>query len=401
MDPSSQKGQVSVSRLPFEIETIEYVEFYVGSAFQASHFYCSALGFQLLATAGVETGISDRLSFWVQQGEVNLLLTGASQADSPVAYHTATHGDSVKEIGFRVNDAVIAFQNAVEAGAQPVLEPVRYEDESGQWLIKAAIAAYGDTVHSFIQRSSPDKALWFPGYKTIKHRRSQRPLGINYIDHLAICLEAGTLPQWVHFYQQILGLEEFYQITLHAESGGLNSKALQNRTGTFKLTLVEPVSALQKSQLNEFLKFHRGPGVQHLALHSQDVVQTIRVMQERGVEFLQIPDSYYDTLGDRVGLLNEDLEQLKQFKILADRNEQGYLLQAFTTVVQDRPTFFLEVIQRHGAQSYGEGNFKALFQAVADEQDKRTPSKILPTSLKTAVPIALHSNSLNAVQTAP
>jgi 4-hydroxyphenylpyruvate dioxygenase len=351
-----------------QIKGIDYVEFYVGNAFQTAHFFRTALGFTPVAHAGLETGISDQASFVMEQGNIRLVLTGAIALDSPIAKHVALHGDSIRDVAFRVDDVAQSFEEAVKRGAYPIQEPTSYEDSNGQ-IIKATIAAFGDTVHSFVQRKSY-QGTFFPSYQSIPNSPRVNATGLKQIDHIAICVEAGDLAHYSNFYHQGMGFHESYRMDLDGPNG-MNSRVMENSSGLVKFVICEPASRQSKSQIQEYLRYYGGAGVQHLAFTSNHILETVQAMRVNGFEFLNQPDAYYDALADRVGQIDEDIAELRQLNILADRDEQGYLLQAFTKLLQDRPTLFLEVIQRRGTRSFGQGNIKALFEAVQQEQAKR------------------------------
>jgi 4-hydroxyphenylpyruvate dioxygenase len=365
---TEEKFEVATNRDVIKLNGFDYIQLYVGNARHTAHFYRTTFGFQPVAYAGLETGERDHASFVMEQGEIRLILTSAISPDSPVAAHVSLHGDSVKDIAFRVDDAIAAFDTAIERGATPVLEPTMVEGENGRW-IKATVATCGHTVHSFIQRDS--EFLLFPGYQPLKNLQPAIGSGLTEIDHIALSVEAGSLDRWIEFYKDVLGFHQSHQEDVSTEHSAMNSKVVQNPTGEIKFPMMEPAAGRRKSQIDEYLTFHRGPGVQHLAFLSGDIVQSVRVLRENTIEFLNTPTSYYNMLEDRVGRLDEDPETLQALGILADRDDWGYLLQIFTRPLQTRPTLFMEVIQRSGARGFGGGNIKALFEAVEREQIKR------------------------------
>ncbi|MDZ8026261.1 MAG: 4-hydroxyphenylpyruvate dioxygenase [Nostoc sp. DedQUE11] len=351
-----------------KIQGIDYLEFYVGNATQAAYFYRTAFGFTPIAYAGLETGMCDRLSFLLKQGNIYIVLTGATKPNSEIAKHVALHGDSVKDIAFVVDDATYAFEEMLKRGASPILEPTVFESDEGQ-VIKATIATCGNTVHSLIQRKhSKDKFL--PKYqKTLNPPRSCS-IGITELDHVTIVVEEGQLNSLVNFYSQVLGLHESYKMSIVTKSG-MNLAVMENRKEVINLTLVEPVSTTFKSPLEEYLEFNCGSGVHHIAFLSDNIVSTVRCLQASGIDVAYTPDTYYELLENSTGHICEDLAALRELKILVDWNSEGYLLQTFTKPMQDRPTFFLEIIQRRNNRGFGEGNIKALLEAIEREQVKR------------------------------
>lgn len=354
---------------PLQLKDIDYIEFYVGNVCQAAHFYYTTLGFKPIAYAGLETGIRDHVSFVSEHHSMRLMLTGALSPESPISQYVNLHGDSVKDIAFTVNDAAHAFTEAVMRGARPIMEPTVFGGK-GEQVIKATIAAYGDTVHSFIQRDI-NSSTFLPNYQAIEHPLPDVITGLLAMDHLTISVEQGKLNQWVDFYTQVLGFHESHQEYLETEYSGMNSKVVQNNTGCIKFPIVEPAPGNCRSQIEEFLSFHRGPGIQHIALLSNNIVETVRTLRNNGIEFLQIPDIYYDEREEHIGDMAQDITVLRELNILVDRDEGGYLLQTFTKPLQSRPTVFLEIIQRQGASSFGRANIKALFKAVEREQALR------------------------------
>lgn len=351
-----------------QLQGIDYVELYVGNARQSAHYYRTAFGFTPIAYAGQETGLRDQASVVLQQGESYLLLTAPLGPEGPIAEYVARHGDGVKDIAFRVEDARQAFDASVRWGARPLLEPTEFEDEHGS-MIKATVAAYGDTVHSFIQRDGAT-AAFLPAFQ-----ETQAPAapwtGLHLFDHFAISLPPGEVEHWADFYCQVFGFQQIHEEGIATEYSAMKSKAVQDSTGRAKFVLIEPVPGKRKSQIEEFLKYNQGPGVQHVALHSQDIVRSIHALQENGVGFVTAPGSYYDLLSDRVGSISEDIAALREVNVLVDRDEWGYLLQIFSLPVQSRPTFFIELIQRKEARGFGSGNIQALFKALEYEQARR------------------------------
>jgi 4-hydroxyphenylpyruvate dioxygenase len=349
---------------------IDYVEFYVGNAFQAAHFYASTFGLPTVARAGLETGAKDRVSFLTRLNEIRMIFTSSLRPDGAIAEHVRLHGDSVKDIAFRVRGAAQAFESAVRRGARPVMEPTVYEDEDGR-VVKATIAAFGDTVHSFIERDAYRGDAFFPQYR--KHPNPLFPVsnGLLAFDHIAVSVEAGKLDRWVDFYGEVLGFHQSHQEDVSTEYSAMNSKVVQNSTGQIVFPIVEPALGKRKSQIDEYLSFHCGPGAQHIALLSSDIVKTVRTLRNNGIEFLYTPDTYYDGLEERIGKLEEDIQPLREQNILVDRDGSGYLKQVFTKPLQSRPTVFMEIIAREGARGFGGGNIKALFDAMEREQALR------------------------------
>jgi 4-hydroxyphenylpyruvate dioxygenase len=356
----------------FPINGTDYVEFYVGNAKQASHYYRTAFGFQLVAYRGPETGTRDRASYLLQQNKVRLILTSPIAPDHPAAAHVAKHGDGVRDIALWVDDAREAFDVAVERGARPAQQPTVLKDDAGE-VVLAAIHTYGDTIHSLVERRNY-RGLFMPGFQPVKPHYSPPPVGLQYVDHCVGNVELGAMNTWVKFYQDVMGfrnLISFDDKDISTEYSSLMSKVVASGNDRIKFPINEPAQGRKKSQIDEYLEFYRGPGVQHLAIATDDIIQTVTALRDRGVEFLQVPKSYYDTVQERVGRIDEKLAQLKDLGILVDRDDEGYLLQIFSKPVQDRPTLFYEIIQRKGAKSFGKGNFKALFEAIEREQAAR------------------------------
>ncbi len=357
---------------PLALRGIDYVEFYVGNARQAAHFYRTAFGFTPVAYAGLETGVRDRISFVMQQRNIRLVLTGALSPDSPIAEHVKLHGDGVKDIALEVANVESAFAAAVARGATPLLEPTTIESKWGR-VTKATIHAYGDTVHTFIQRDDYT-GTFLPGYHKITDPAPAVPTGVAAIDHMVGNVELGKMDEWVAFYARVMGFSQLQQFTdddIATEYSALMSKVVQNGSGRIKFPINEPAEGRKKSQIDEYLDFYHGPGVQHIALITPDIIATVRQLRENGIQFLRTPDTYYMALADRVGKIDEDYETLRELGILVDRDDEGYLLQIFTKPTGDRPTVFYEIIQRKGSQGFGAGNFKALFQAIEREQELR------------------------------
>ncbi len=352
-----------------QIKGTDYIELYVGNARQATYFYCAAFGFRPIAYAGLETGMRDRISYVVGNETLHLVLTSPLSSESSIARHVHSHGDGVKDIAFRVENASNAFEQAVASGAQPMMEPTLSEDQEGQ-VTKATILAFGDVVHTFVQRDSY-KGRFLPGYRAIGAIFPTSLTHLMEVDHVAFSASEGTLDQLADFYRRVLGFHQLHEETVITEYSGMNSKVMQNSTGTIKFPISEPIAGKRRSQIEEFLMFHGGPGVQHVAVSSSDIIKTIQKLKTNGIEFLSAPGSYYDMLEARVGHISEDIAALREQNILVDRDEWGYLLQIFSKPLQSRPTFFFEVIQRREALGFGSGNIKALFQAIEREQALR------------------------------
>ena len=349
-----------------QIKGFEHIEMYVGNVRQAAHYYRTAFGFQPVAYAGLETGVRDRTSIVLQQRDVLLVLTAGLVPDGPIARHVAMHGDDIIDIAFAVDNAAAAFEAALKRGAHPVVEPEEIEDDRGRFT-KATIRGRGDMVHSFIEREGFEGGL-FPNFQPIANGFPATPSGLTVIDHVAICTEAGTLDETVDFYIENLGFRHSYTEDILTEYSSMNSKVVENSTGTIKFPIVEPGSGKRKSQIEEYLTYHQGPGAQHVAFATEDMLQTVRELRRNGIEFLPIPAAYYQALKERIGEIDESLEELRQVEILVDRDEWGYLMQIFTRPLMHRPTVFVEIIQRKLARSFGGGNIRALFEAIEREQ---------------------------------
>ncbi len=350
----------------------DYVELYVGNAKQSAYFYKTALGFQSLAYAGLETGVRDRASYVVQQGKIRLVLTTPLTSDNLIAEHIRKHGDAVKVIALEVPDAVDAFVTTVSRGAQPFMEPKEEIDEHGS-VIRSGIHTYGDTVHIFVERKNYS-GVFLPGYEPYTSDYNPTPTGLKFVDHMVGNVGWGEMNKWASFYGHVMGfanLISFDDKDISTAYSALMSKVMTNGNGRIKFPINEPAVGKKKSQIEEFIDFFESPGCQHIAVATDDIVFTVSEMRKRGVEFLHVPGTYYDTVQDRVGVIEEDLLKLKELGIMVDRDEEGYLLQIFTKPVEDRPTMFFEIIQRKGAKSFGKGNFQALFESIEEEQRKR------------------------------
>ena len=367
-----QAPETRVEHDAFPINGTDYVEMYVGNAKQASHFYRSAFGYQLIAYRGPETGTRDRASYLLQQGKIRLVLTTPLQPDSAIAAHVHKHGDGVRDYALWVDDARAAYETAMSRGAIGVHEPMVVRDDDGEVVI-AAIGTYGDTIHSLVERRNY-RGVFLPGFRKLSPRYQPPDVGLKYVDHCVGNVELGQMNRWVQYYADVMGFRNlitFDDADISTEYSSLMSKVMANGDDKIKFPINEPASGKKKSQIEEYLDFYGGPGAQHLALATDDIVSTVTALRDRGVEFLVAPTSYYRDLQDRVGVIDEDIATLESLGILVDRDPDGYLLQIFTKPVEDRPTLFFEIIQRKGAKSFGKGNFMALFEAIEQEQALR------------------------------
>jgi 4-hydroxyphenylpyruvate dioxygenase len=350
----------------------DYVELYVGNAKQAAHFYKTALGFQDLAYAGLETGIKDRSSYVLAQGKIRIVLTTPLTNEGDISDHLKEHGDGVKVVALWVDDATKSFQETTKRGAIPYMKPTKTEDEHG-YVIQSGIHTYGDTVHVFIERKAYS-GIFLPGYKKLETNYTPTTTGLKYIDHIVGNVGWNEMNKWADYYARVMGfanLITFDDKDISTQFTALMSKVMTNGNGRVKFPINEPAEGKKKSQIEEYLDFYNGSGVQHIAVATDDIMATVKEMTKRGVEFLYVPGNYYDTVLDRCGEIDEDILKLKELGVLVDRDDEGYLLQIFTKPVEDRPTLFFEIIQRKGAQSFGKGNFKALFESIEDEQRRR------------------------------
>jgi len=350
----------------------DHLEFYVGNAKQSAYYYQMAWGYKLLAYAGPETGVRDRASYVLQQEKIRLVLTTSLVPNSDITNHQAQHGDGVKFLSLWVDDATASFNETVKRGARPFMEPTVIEDEFGSVVI-SGIYTYGETVHKFIERKNYAGAF-LPGYKAVTNAMEVTPVGLKYVDHCVGNVELGKMNDWVEFYENVMGFKlllTFDDKDISTEYSALMSKVVSNGNGYIKFPINEPADGKKKSQIEEYLDFYGGAGVQHIAVETYDIIHTVGELRKRGVDFLYVPETYYDDVLDRVGHIDEDLEALKALNVLIDRDESGYLLQIFTKPVEDRPTLFFEIIQRKGAKSFGKGNFKALFESIEREQASR------------------------------
>ncbi|SDW05728.1 4-hydroxyphenylpyruvate dioxygenase [Hydrobacter penzbergensis] len=354
------------------LQGTDYVEFYVGNAKQAAHFYKTAFGFQSLAYAGPETGVKDRASYAVRQNKLTFVFTTSLRTNNPIADHVYKHGDGVKALALRVENATDAWEQTTQRGGRSFLEPVKLTDTYGE-LVMSGIHTYGDTIHLFIERKNY-QGVFMPGYQQWKSHYNPAETGLQYVDHCVGNVGWNQMNPWVKFYEEVMGFRNilsFDDKDISTEYSALMSKVMSNGNGFVKFPINEPAEGKKKSQVEEYLDFYNGEGCQHVALATHDIVKTVTDLQNRGVEFLHVPTSYYDDLLERVGHIDEDLAPLKELGILVDRDNEGYLLQIFTKPVEDRPTLFFEIIQRKGAKSFGKGNFKALFEAIEREQGMR------------------------------
>lgn len=354
------------------IKGTDHIEFFCGNAKQSAYFYQSAFGYELVAYAGPETGVRDRASYVLQQGKVRLVLTTSMNSGDEIAKHVDAHGDGVKYLSLWVDDAAYSHRETVKRGAESVMEPTTYSDEHGEVVI-SAIKTYGETVHKFVERKNY-KGAFLPGYGAPLSKIKTVPVGLQHVDHCVGNVELGKMDEWVKFYEDVMGFKlllTFDDEDISTEYSALMSKVVSNGTGYVKFPINEPAEGKKKSQIEEYLDFYNGPGVQHIAIATNNIIETVGELRDRGIDFLRVPDTYYDTVLDRVGDIDETIEDLKRLNILVDRDEEGYLLQIFTKPVEDRPTLFFEIIQRKGAQSFGKGNFKALFESIEREQALR------------------------------
>lgn len=350
----------------------DYVELYVGNAKQAAHFYKTAFGFQSEAYAGLETGLDDRVSYVLKQNKIRLVLTTPLEKDGLLNQHLNEHGDAVKVIALWVEDATKAWQETTQRGAKSFMEPKIEKDEHGR-VVRSGIYTYGETVHIFVERKDY-KGVFLPGYKKWESHYNPASVGLKFIDHMVGNVDWNEMNKWCEFYAKVMGFAQiisFDDNDISTDYTALMSKVMSNGNGRIKFPINEPAEGKKKSQIEEYIQFYNGAGVQHIAVATDDIVSTVSAMRDRGVEFLYVPENYYDDLLERVGDIDEDVDVLKKHGILIDRDDEGYLLQLFTKPVLDRPTMFFEIIQRKGAQSFGKGNFKALFEAIEREQENR------------------------------
>jgi 4-hydroxyphenylpyruvate dioxygenase len=351
----------------------DYVEFYVGNAKQSAHFYRSAFGHRLVAYAGPETGTRDRASYVLQQDKIRLVLTTPLQPGDPISEHIKLHGDGVRDIALWVDDAQSAFEETTKRGAIPVMEPTVSKDEFGE-VRRSSIKTYGDTLHTFVERKNYT-GTFLPGFKAVEDQdRVARPVGLKHIDHMVGNVGWGQMNTWVKFYEDVMGFKLFLHFDdkdISTEYSALMSKVMSNGNERIKFPINEPAKGKRKSQIEEYLDFYHGPGVQHIAMATDNIIDTVEKLRSQGVDFLRVPNTYYEELVSRIGKIDEPIGELSRLGILVDRDDEGYMLQIFTKPVEDRPTLFFEIIQRKGSRSFGKGNFKALFEAIEREQAAR------------------------------
>lgn len=354
------------------INGTDHIEFYCGNAKQSAYYYQSTWGYELVAYAGPETGLRDRASYVLQQNKIRLVLTSALYPDHEITHHQVKHGDGVKVLALWVDDARKAFEETTKRGGVAVMKPEVFKDEDSEVVI-SAIQTYGDTIHKFVERKNY-RGAFLPGYQHRKSNVPVKPVGLQVVDHCVGNVELGQMNRWVKFYEDVMGFKlliTFDDKDISTEYSALMSKVVANGSGYIKFPINEPAKGRKKSQIEEYVEFYKGAGVQHIAVLTHDIISTVTELRARGVEFLHVPDNYYEDVWDRVGKINEDTEAVRRLNILVDRDDEGYLLQLFTKPVQDRPTVFYEIIQRCGAKSFGKGNFKALFESIEREQERR------------------------------
>jgi len=359
-----------MSKDPVPLKAVHHVEFYVGNAKQAAYYYRKAFGYDQIAYSGLETGDREKASYVLGQGRIRMVFSTPLNGNNELAEHIRKHGDGVKDIAFHVDDATACYEACVARGAKSASEPETISDENGS-ITKASIFTYGETVHSFISHNDYD-GPFLPGFVESKIKGNN--VGLKFIDHIVGNVELGKMEHWVNFYADTMGfsqIQEFSDDDISTEYSALMSKVMESDNGRIKFPINEPAEGKRKSQIDEYLEFYEGAGVQHLALLTSDIIETIGKLKENGVDFLEVPDTYYEDLTERVGAIDEDIEVLRKLKILVDRDDEGYLLQLFTKPVEDRPTVFYEVIQRKGSKGFGVGNFKALFEAIERHQAER------------------------------
>jgi 4-hydroxyphenylpyruvate dioxygenase len=363
-------GNTTTDFLP--LQGTDYVEFYVGNAKQAAHFYKTAFGFQSLAYAGPETGMKDKVSYVIRQNKLTFVLTTPLRTGNAIADHIYKHGDGVKMLALKVEDAASAWEETTKRGGKSYMEPTTLKDDKGE-VVLSGIHTYGDTIHLFVERKNYN-GCFMPGFREWQSNYNPVSTGLLYVDHCVGNVGWNQMNPWVKFYEDVMGFRNilsFDDKDISTEYSALMSKVMSNGNGFVKFPINEPAEGKKKSQVEEYLEFYNGEGVQHVAIATANIVETVTELQKRGIEFLKIPNSYYETVLDRVGKIDEDLQPLSDLGILIDRDDEGYLLQIFSKPLEDRPTLFFEIIQRKGAKSFGKGNFKALFEALEREQDER------------------------------
>lgn len=369
---TKEKKQTPLTEDFLPLNGTDHVEFYCGNAKQSAYYYQTAWGYEMIAYAGPETGVRDRASYVLQQGKIRLVLTTGMHPDSDINKHQLQHGDGVKVLALWVDDARKSFAETTKRGAKPIMEPTVLKDEFGEVVI-SAIQTYGQTIHKFVERKNY-KGAFLPGFQAKKSNMPIKSVGLKHVDHCVGNVELGQMNEWVKFYEDVMGFKlllTFDDKDISTEYSALMSKVVSNGNGYIKFPINEPAEGKRKSQIEEYIEFYHGPGVQHIAVATDDIISTVTELRARGVEFLYVPDNYYDDVWERVGKINEDVNAIRKLNILVDRDDEGYLLQLFTKPVQDRPTVFYEIIQRCGAKSFGKGNFKALFESIEREQELR------------------------------
>lgn len=369
---ANTSAELAIEKDFLSLNGTDYIELYVGNAKQSAHYYKTAFGFQSLAYAGPETGVKDRVSYVLIQDKIRLVLTTPLHSDSPIAEHHRKHGDGVKVLALWVDDAYSAYKETTSRGGKSYLEPITLTDDHGEVRL-SGICTYGEVAHIFVERKNY-KGVFMPGFVEWNSHYNPPSTGLKYVDHCVGNVDWNQMNPWVDFYEKVMGFKNilsFDDNDISTEYSALMSKVMSNGNGYIKFPINEPAEGKKKSQVEEYLDFYEGEGVQHIAVATDNIIETVTDLQNRGVEFLTIPGSYYDTILERVGEIDEDLEPLRHLGILIDRDDEGYLLQIFTKPVEDRPTMFFEIIQRKGAKSFGKGNFKALFEAIEREQDAR------------------------------
>jgi 4-hydroxyphenylpyruvate dioxygenase len=371
--PQTLERHAQVERDFLPLNGTDYVEFYVGNARQAAHFYRTAFGFEWKAYRGPETGTRDRASYVLVQNKIRFVFTTALKGDHPIAGHVQLHGDGVRDIALWVDDAEAAWRETTSRGARSAREPETLTDQSGEARL-ASIAAYGDTIHTFVERRNY-RGVFLPGFEPAPEPDAlARPVGLKYVDHMVGNVGWGEMNSWVDFYRDVMGFKMFQHFDdkdISTEYSALMSKVMSNGNERVKFPINEPAAGKRKSQIEEYLQYYGGPGVQHIAMATDNIIETVGALRRQGIEFLRVPSTYYDQLQARVGRIDEPVERLEELGILVDRDDEGYMLQIFTRPVEDRPTLFYEIIQRKGSRSFGKGNFKALFEAIEREQARR------------------------------
>jgi len=356
----------------YKIDGFDYCELYVSNAKQAAHFYHSAFGFYPIAYCGLETGSRDRVSYLLKQNQIKFLLTSPLNNNSEISKHIYNHGDGVKDVSFTVNDAEAAWKESIERGAESIRKPHLLSDEKGEAII-ATIKAFGDTSHTFVQRNNYN-GVFLPGYAVFENNLTGDPSGLIHIDHIVGNQPNGEMQTVCNFYEKVFGWHRFWTVDdkdISTEFSALRSIVMANDNEKIKMPINEPADGLRKSQIQEFIDYYNSPGIQHIAMSTKDIINTVSKLRDKGVQFLETPKTYYESLTERIGEIDEDLNQIEDLGILVDKDEKGYMLQIFTKPIQDRPTLFYEIIQRKGSNSFGKGNFKALFESIENEQKIR------------------------------